>query len=186
MKKIFLAPLLLAIMQSCLAEDTFSNSGKHYIFGVNFGVGEINTDLPSEEDNSEFTGGIFYGYQYNSKWTINAGFAAGSSIDCIIACLDDLSLYRSAEYNSYILNIKRSLPLSRRWSVFGKLGANYYNSKFYGAHIDKITDRGVGALLATGFDFRAFNGFGVGFEAKWLDMGDINATNYTVNFSHMF
>lgn len=83
-------------------------------------------------------------------------------------------------------NVKGSLPLSHRWSVFGKLGVNYYDLVFSGDdRVNKI-DTGVGALLAKGLDFRAYNGLGLGFEMTLLYMDNILAKNLTINFSFMF
>ena len=57
---------------------------------------------------------------------------------------------------------------------------------FSGGNRVNETDSGVGALLATGLDFRAYNGFGLGLEMTLLDMGNISAKNVTLNFSYMF
>ncbi len=182
MKKLYFTLLLLAITGPCLAFDTISSTGKNHTLGVNLGFGSFDTDISSENDVSGSFGGYIYGYKYDSTWTINTGIVSGGSF-CIITCFGDA---RVLNYDSYILNIKGSLPLSNRWSAFGKLGVNYYDVVFSGGDRVNITDTGVGALLATGVDFRAYNGFGLGFEMTLLDMDNHLAKNVTLNFSYMF
>ncbi|TPH13330.1 outer membrane beta-barrel protein [Litorilituus lipolyticus] len=186
MKQIILTVLLWMLMQPCFATENISTLGKHHIIGINLGVGKITTDLPIEQDDNEISSGIYYGYKYDTNWTINAGISEGDSIGCAIQCVADTNLYRKIKYKSYLLNLKGSIPLSNRWSMFGKIGANYYQSEFSGEYRAKISENGVGALFAAGFEVRAFNGVGFAFEAKRLSMGDIAATNYTLNFSYMF
>jgi len=169
----------------CLAIDNLSSTGKNHTLGINFGLGNVDTDISSETDDSESVVGFNYGYQYSENWAINVGKTSGSSF-CIVTCAEISSTVRTLGYNSYNLNVKGSIPLSNRWSMFGKLGLNHYDLEFSGADRISLTDNGVGALLATGFEFRAHNGFGIGFEATWLDMGNISAENYTINFSYMF
>lgn len=185
MNKIYFTPLLLAITQPCLAVEEISSKGKSHTLEIQLGLGSVDTETASEKDDKESVSGFIYGYKYNSNLTINMGVVSGETY-CIITCPQDWSSIRTLEYDSYILNAKGSLLLSNRWSVFGKLGANYYNLEFSGENRASATDTGVGALLATGFDFRAYNGFGLGFEIAYLDMGNISAENYTLNFSYMF
>lgn len=193
-KVYFILVLLVVLTQPCLAAESISSDNKHHSFGIKYGVGSIRTDLLSERSyNGEF-GGVIYGYQYDSNWTINTGLVLGEELDvCIITCIkyDDASLYdkesfRTVDYYSYILNIKGSLPLNNRWTIFGKLGVNHYNSKFSGADRNSVTENGIGTLLAAGIDFRAYNGFGVGLEVIRLDMGEIYAAGLAINLSYLF
>ena len=177
--------MLLALSIPCLAVDNLSSIGKNHTLGINLGLGGVDTDISSETDESESVIGVIYGYQYSSIWAINTGMISAESF-CIITCLKGTSIARTLGYDSYLLNIKGSLNFSNRWSMFGKLGVNYYDLEFSGGQRIDLTDSGVGGLLATGFDFRAHNGFGFGIEATWLDMGNVSATNYTINLSYMF
>jgi hypothetical protein len=185
MKKLYLILVLLTFTQTCLAVENSRVDEKFHTIGFNLGVGTIRTDVSSESDDLAGVAGINYGYQYDSTWAIGTGLVSGDSI-CIITCLDDMSLARNVGYDSYILNIKGSLPLSNRWFLFGKVGGNYYNVEYTGSNRANLKDSGVGALLAAGFDFRAHNGFGLGLETTWLDMGDIYATTFTLNISYAF
>ena len=183
MKNIYLTLVLFALAQPCLAADGISSDGKSHTLSINWGFGSVNTDISSEIDvDGDAIGGYVYGYKYDSTWTVNVGKLSGGSF-CIITCFGDV---RNLNYDSYILNIKGSMPLSNRWSFYGTLGANSYEVVFSGnSRIDR-TDSGVGVLLATGFDFRAYNGFGLGFEAIYLDMGHTSGESFTLNFSYMF
>ncbi|WP_157826746.1 outer membrane beta-barrel protein [Colwellia sp. 12G3] len=174
--------MLFVLAQPCLAVDNISSNGKNHTLGINLGLDSVDTDISSESDDGGIITGFTYGYKFDSTWTVNTGKVFGGSF-CIVTCFGDV---RVLDYDSYILNIKGSLPLSNRWSVFGKLGVNYYNVMFSGGNRVNVIDTGVGTLLATGFDFRAYNGFGLGFEMTLLDMGNILAKNVTLNFSYMF
>lgn len=183
MKIIFITLILLTSASQCFAVDDISSNGKKHILGIDLGIGSINPENSEEELDTESVVRLTYGYQYNSTWSVNTGviFGSGSEL-CIVTCPE----LRSLSYNSYILNIKGSHPLNNRWSVFGKLGVNYYDLELSGANQARVTDSGIGPLIATGFDFRAYNGFGLGIELSLQDMGVITSTSASVNFSYMF
>ncbi len=163
--------------------DNPNSEGNKHIVGVNIGIGRASTDISSEISDSENVGGLFYGYQFNSTWTLNTGVIVGDSL-CIFTCSNNND--RTLDFNSYFLSVKSSYSLNNRWSVFGKLGVNHYNYEFSGDDRVSLTENGFGSLLATGFDFRARSGFGIGLEVLFLDMGNVSQESFGVNFSYMF
>lgn len=189
MNKVYFILVLLAVFtQSCLAIEDISSNSKHHSLGYQLGLGSIRTDLASEEDGHLFFQGVTYGYQFSSNWTMSAGVVKGEEVlYCIITCFPEAEIpYRTIDFKSYMLSIKGSLPFSKRWSVYGKLGGNYFKSEFTGNNRYSVTKNGTGALLATGFDFRAYNGFGLSLEAIWLDMKEVNVSGFSVNVSYLF
>ena len=183
MKIIFITLVLLTSATPCFAVDDISSNGKRHILGIDLGLGAIDPENSEEELDTESIVRLTYSYQYNSTWAINTGviFGEGTKL-CIVTCPE----LRSLSYNSYTLSIKGSHPLNNRWSVFGKLGVNHYDLELSGANQADVTDNGIGPLIATGFDFRAYNGFGLGIELSLQDMGVITSTAVSVNFSYMF
>lgn len=183
LKAIFITLVLLTSASPCFAVDDISSNGKNHIFGIDLGLGSIDPENTEEELDTESVVKLTYGYQYNSILSINTGVIFGNGTElCIVTCPE----LRTLSYNSYILNIKGSHPLNNRWSVFGKLGINYYDLELSGANQANVTDNGVGPLIATGFDFRAYNGLGLGIELSLQDMGVMTSTGISVNFSYMF
>ncbi|PKG80625.1 hypothetical protein CXF85_21095 [Colwellia sp. 75C3] len=183
MKIIFITLVLLISTSPCFAVEYISSNGKNHIFGIDLGLGSIDPENFEEELDTESIVRLTYGYQYNSTWSINTGLIFGNGTElCIVTCPE----LRTLSYTSYILNIKGSHPLNNRWSVFGKLGVNYYDLELSGANQANVTDNGIGPLIATGFDFRAYNGFGLGIELSLQDMAVITSTGVSFNFSYMF
>ena len=185
MKLRYLTALLIAFSQPYLSADNISSNSKQHILSANLGIGSTETDLFTESGDLS-TWSILYGYKYDSTWTINTELIFADDLECFISCMSDVLNIRHIDYNALILNVQGSLPLSERWSMFGKLGFNYYRSDFYGGNKPRINNNGLGSFAAAGFNFRAFNGFGLGFEGKKLSMGDIDSTIYSLNFSYMF
>jgi hypothetical protein len=134
MKKVYFIALLLALTFPCLAVENISSHNKQHILSVEHGSSTIDTDLPSEESDRVETYSLSYGDQYDSIWVINTELVVGKGDDCLLVCAGDGSNYnfRSSRYNGYIINTKGSLPLSSRWSIFGQLGVNYWQSELYG------------------------------------------------------
>jgi len=168
----------------CFATDNSRNE-KNHIVGISLGFGDVNSDIPSEKDDRGTVAGVNYGYQFNSNWALNAGVIFGDSL-CLIACPSDKSTLRNLSYDSYLVTLKGSLPISNRWSVFAKLGVNSYQVNLTGDDRDRLITEGAGGVIGTGFDFRAYNGFGVGIGVTLLDMEDLLAINSTVNISYLF
>ncbi len=184
MKIIFPALVLLMTSAQCFAVDN-SNNEKNHVLGIQLGFTSVNSEITSERSDGGTVAGINYGYQFNPTWAINAGVLFGDSL-CLITCPQDMSTIRTMDYDSYLLTIKGSVPISKRWSVFGKLGANSYNLEFSGDDRASLLNNGVGGVLAAGFNFRAYNGFGLDIEVTLLDMDIVSATSTTVNVSYMF
>jgi hypothetical protein len=186
MKRIYVGIIVGMIATQCTSLQ--ANESKHHTIGVNLGFGEITNGFDKNEDGFEFTDGVFYEYQFNNVWAVYTAYLSGSDIGCFICGTgnDDLFTRPKLNYDSYLSGIKGSLQLSQRWALFGKLGVNYYKTEFADNKQSNDSQTGIGVFAATGFDFRAYNGFGLGFESKWLDMGELKSVNYTLNFSYRF
>lgn len=184
MKTIYFALVLLPLAQPCFAKDNISKNERKHTVSFNVGAGSIYASELSETDGVLSAGGLFYNYQYDDNWAISTGKMLGFG-NCLLFCADD-SNFGTISHDNYVLHIKGLLPINNDWSIFGRLGINYYDFEFANDNNVSLSDSGVGAVLAAGVDFRVYKGFGLGFEATWLDMDTVEATVFTLNFSYSF
>lgn len=183
MKIILITTILLIITPASFADDKVSPYDKAHTFEIGLALGSIHSDKELNDVDSETIVKLIYGYRYDSTWSINTGvnFGNGTGI-CILTCTG----HNYLKHKSFILNVKGSIPLSQHWSVFGKLGLNYYDIELSGLEKTKNNVNGIGALIATGLDFSFDNGLGLGLEFSLQEMNVLTSTNASFNLSYMF
>ncbi|NQZ08252.1 MAG: porin family protein [Algicola sp.] len=188
MKKSLLAALILAICPLSQAADN-SSEGKTHTLGYGAGWGSIKSDTfyrnSEEHDHSLY----YYNYRLNESWSVNVEHIQGDSnggfldINLFPGGADD---FDRVNYKAYAVSLKGAVNLSNRWSLYGKLGGHAYKTEFTDSVNTNYDDDGFDINGALGFEFRAYNGFGIGFEAGRIKLGDTQANTLGINLSYAF
>lgn len=117
---------------------------------VGIGVGEADTD-------SRHTSGKLYaGYQFKPMWGAELAY-------------NDLRSYRGANVDSWTVAGTGTLPLTKGWQLFGKLGAAYNRADFAGA--DDRTEPMVG--IGVGYSL----GKNLGLRFEYEDFGELSGSS---------
>ena len=82
--------------------------------------------------------------------------------------------------------IKGDIDLSQRNSLYGKIGAQYYDYEF--SRNDRFIegDSGTGLFLEAGWQYRWDLGIGMNAGLRYQDMGDLEFTSANVGISYTF
>jgi len=90
------------------------------------------------------------------------------------------------EYSNLVVAVKGKLPLSERNSLYGKIGAQYYDYDINRQNHTIIHDSDIGLYLAAGWQYQWDMGIGmdVGYEA--IDMGDLDTYTLNIGMSYQF
>ncbi|NRA70036.1 MAG: porin family protein [Gammaproteobacteria bacterium] len=90
------------------------------------------------------------------------------------------------KYSNLVVAAKGAYPLSQRNSVYGKIGAQYYdyNIKQSGKSLNK--DSGLGLFVGAGWQYQWDMGLAINAGVKYYDMGDIKSVGSTVGISYQF
>ncbi|MCJ8269286.1 MAG: porin family protein [Psychrosphaera sp.] len=184
MKKSLMALLVLALSPMAHCEEN-SSTDKTHTLGFGFGWTNMRSDLVAETSDIQGYGSYFYSYQFTPVWAINFDHTTADTKNIGFGD-SDVAIYRQAKYNANIISAKGRVALSPRWQFYGKLGANQYQMDYTGQQQPAHHQSGLGIALAAGVEFRAYNGFGFGFQIQHLDMGDTRVTANGMYFSYLF
>lgn len=185
MKKTILSMLLLAA-PFCHA-DNFSTKADSHEFGIMLGSGNVSSDFLNDESDSSIFGGFLYNYHFSDQLGFEISHISGDTDEVIITGLDSGNFKRSVEFTTYNFAVKGGLKFSERWRGYGLLGLNYHNLDLRTKSTQVIIDdNGVGVTAGLGIEFRAYNGFGLALESRYLSMGDTDATTTGLVFSWLF
>jgi hypothetical protein len=88
--------------------------------------------------------------------------------------------------DSLILAFKTDLALSKRNSLFAKVGAEFYQYELHLAHNELADNSGVGLYLEAGWQYRWDNGMGINSGLQYHDLGDLERTSVNFGASYSF
>ncbi len=193
MKKPLLAAIILAaspLLVAPQAQATTGNSSDETTHAVGYGVGVGNLKSNQFRRDSETQTHIqlYYSYRVSEHWSVNVEYLKGESggffgSESLPSKSDS---YDKLEYRAYALRLKGSLAISNRWRFYGKLGGHAYKTEFIDRINPNYDDSGFNINAALGFEFRAFSGFGIGFEGGHIKMGDAKANTQGIYLSYAF
>jgi hypothetical protein len=192
MNKTLLAAIMLAaspllISPQALAADNNSSQGKTHTVGYGAGWGSIKSEQFSRDSEDHSHDLFYYNYRLNNHWSINAEYIQGDSNGGFLDIdLFGSDTYHRVNYKAYAVSLKGALNMSNRWSFYGKLGGHSYKTEFTDDTNPNFNDDGFDINAALGFEFRAYNGFGVGFEVGHIKMGDTEANTQGIYLSYAF
>lgn len=142
----------------------------------------------------------YYNYAVNRHFSLEVGVNVGADFDkwecekvdkndwnCFDTDNDHFGLgVDEIEFSNVVIAIKGTLPLSKRNSLYGKLGVQAYSYDISSDNITVVDDSGTGLYLAAGWQYRWDFGLGmnVGYEA--IDMGKLDTFTLNTGISYQF
>ena len=194
---IFVNRILLAIyfvfvtFQPCslLAVEQDQALKKH-IFGAQWSLGSADHDksLINDTGVSHLYG--YYNYAIDQKLAIEIGYNEGS--DWSIGWGWDSD---DTKYKNFVIATKGSIPLSKRNSLFFKLGGQIYDYQITDQSFDSQLNKtgnllekksGFGFYLEAGWQYRWDIGLGLNSGLQFMDMGNLTISTFTTGISYQF
>ena len=170
-----------------------NSTDNNHSISAKFGTGAVITNDSTLDTKLSEQYGLVYNYRLNKNYAVSTQYLEGR-FTCFIACFT--SDFRSAEWRSQQITLKKLIPFTMRWSAFAKLGINYSRNRFTtnNVSLSYITDEmlpdtkssGVNYVLALGLEFKTSNGFKFGFDAQHLPMPLFDANIYSAFVGYSF
>lgn len=144
---------------------------------------------------------LFYNYQFVDHFSVEVGFNSAAEYDdwdCeeddddnwTCRWNDDNKIFNMEsddfELHGFVAAIKGDVPLSKRNSLYGKVGAQYYDYEFSGNDHYIGGDSGTGLFLEAGWQYEWDLGLGMNVGIRYQDMGDLTLTSSNVGISYAF
>ena len=144
---------------------------------------------------------LYYNYQAFENISFEAGYIGGSQFDdwdCVedshdtwtCSFDDDDKIFNLTaddfSLNGFVVAIKGDLPLSKRNSLYGKLGGQYYDYNFSFHNRTVEEDSGTGVFVEGGWQYRWDMGIGMKVGLRYQDLGDLTLKSSNVGISYTF
>ena len=199
MAKFSLGISALTLALSLAAGLVHGDEQKHTIaVDLSSGTGEYKG---SKQDGDGFAFAyIYYNYQAFENFSLEVGYLGGTHVDdwdcdedegdwtCSVNDDDNLFNLNANEFtlDSLVFALKGQFPLSQRNSLYGKIGAQYYDYDFNYKNNSLAEDDGIGVLLEAGWQYRWDNGIGMNAGIRYQDLGDITFKTRNIGISYSF
>lgn len=194
--------ILLALSASTFSINAFADydvESPHTV-GLQSGGGGIEYKGKDTDGEGVGVSYLHYNYQFAPNYYLEVGLAGAVDIEdweCTEkgdASWDCLSDYDNKfdlqadhfEYGAVILALKTDLSLSKRNSLFAKVGAAFYNYQVDLDHSRVADENGTGLFAEAGWEYRWDNGFGLSTSLQYQDAGDLEINSFNVGISYAF
>ena len=163
--------------------------------GVNAGSGSISFKGKDSKNQSVWKINGFYNMKLSEHFSIETGLSFANDLDdleCkynqddyVVKCVNKDLYADKFEYRAIYIAARAQVALSKRNSLYGKIGANYFDYDlrlFQGANID---DNSLGWQSEIGWQYQWDNGLGIQAGLQYSDAGDVelNTTHLGISYS---
>ncbi|WP_019030220.1 outer membrane beta-barrel protein [Colwellia piezophila] len=165
---------------------------------IGFAIGEYKN---STQDGDGFIQHyLFYNYRIIDNFSVEVAYNTATEFDswqCIETGEDSFTcgsrdkllfglLANEMELDSFVVAIKGQAPLSKRNSLYAKLGGQYYDYKFTrNGHFVEGED-GTGVFFEAGWQFQWGMGIGMNVGLRYQDLGELTLKSPNVGISYAF
>lgn len=195
MKKFIALTLVTTLLSStaALAKD------EHQIGAQLFG-GDASYKSSKKDGDGVSSLYLYYNYQFDSMFTLEAGFNVGTEVDdwdckditkSKFECIrEDNALFdlnaNKLEFRNFIVATKLEYELTQNANLYGKIGAHRYDYEMKNADKQLVDEHGFGFLAEAGWAYEWSNGIGMNVAARYLDMGDLDTTSFGAGITYRF
>ena len=192
-----LVALSLISSTAAVANSTEHNELKRHTFGGKIAVGNVELKSSPDEDYTNFYS--YYNYKLNQTLSLEVGLNFGfdasdwecEDFDNGFTCRDrNDSMFGigadELEVTSLVLAGKAAIPLSKRNSLYAKLGANIYDYEILRDDRLLLEDSGTGVYLEAGWQYAWDFGLGMDAGLQYFDMGDLDSVTFGVGVNYQF
>ncbi len=196
--KILSATFSATLLALSMSSTVMAEVDTEHTIGLQFGGGGL--EYKGESTHGRGTGQayLYYNYKIMPQYYLEVGLSKGADTDWDCKrdshndwqCdADDHDFDLQADdfkYNALIIALKTDLALSERNSLYGKIGASYYDYKV-SLNKNKIANEdGVGFVAEAGWEYRWDNGMGMNAGIQYQDMGDLEMKTLNVGINYAF
>lgn len=197
----------LALTTLSLTNPVFANKNatqldKNSPHSVGFQAGAGNMEYKNADAKYNIIGTsyLYYNYQFANNLYLEVGLSgaadaedwqcerdAQNAWDCTNKNNKNLTVTAdSFEYNAYVLALKGNIALSERNSLYGKIGANFYDYKLELKREKTADESGTGVFFEAGWEYRWDNNIGMNIGIKAESAGDVEIASTNIGISYQF
>lgn len=168
--------------------------------GFQTGMGNMEYKNTDAKYNIIGTSYLYYNYQFANNLYIEVGLSGAADAEdwqCEKDAQDEWNCTNkdnknlnvtadSFQYNAFIVALKGNIALSQRNSLYGKIGANFYNYELELKREKTVDKSGTGVFLEAGWEYRWDNNIGMNVGIKVEGAGDVDIAATNIGISYQF
>jgi len=197
MKKLAITTLLTALITTPLWADEVKN--RH---SVGFQVGGGGLEYKGKGTDGQGVGQsyLYYNYQFMPNYYAEIGLVGADDIDdwqceensagkleCFTDESDNFEFNAdNFDFNSIVVALKTDMKLSKRNSLYAKVGAEFYDYQFKLDRKEIVDEDGVGLFLEAGWEYRWDSGVGFNTGFQFHHLGDLKMNTFRMGISYAF
>jgi|LLEM01.1.fsa_nt_gi hypothetical protein len=198
--KLLNSALTTLLSLSLISTAVYCEESKHTV-GLVAGIASGEYKNSSKDGDGFIQSYLFYNYQVIDNFSVEIGYNGATeydSWDCKEDHNDNWTCSWSEnnkifnmdvddfELDGLVAAIKGNIVISKRNSLYGKIGAQYYDFEFTGNDHYIEGDSGTGLFLEAGWQYVWDLGIGMNVGVRYQDMGDLTLTSSNVGISYSF
>lgn len=175
-----------------------ATKGPHSI-GVQLAGG--GAEYKNSKQDGDGAGSIYFHYNYNfsDMLALEVGLNSGGDAevwkckdtkDKLVCDKQTNKLFNLAaddfKYGNLVVAAKGQYALTERNSLYGKLGANFYDYEINNGKNKLASDDGIGLFAEAGWQYQWDNGVAVKAGYQLMNMGDLKVSGTTLGVSYQF
>ena len=180
---ILLATVSTAIMpQLTLASENLND--KVHTFSFETGFGNSDYDKGVSSDDGVAHASFRYSYEILPTYEVELGYTVGSDVDdfLFLGLFEDVEL----DYEAFTLSAQKSWSISKRNSLYAKLGTSSFDYEYTENDKVLVDDSGMGFVAGVGWQLRFPSGFGLSAGFEYHQMKDLKVKAYTLGMNYKF
>ncbi len=181
--------------------STYSNAqDKPHSFGLVTGAASGEYKNSSQDGDGFAQAYLFYNYQVFKNFSVEFAYNTAAELDsweCNETTEDKWTcgtndkpmfglLANEMQLDGFVVAIKGEAPLSKRNSLYAKLGAQYYDYKFSRNDNFVEGEDGTGVFFEAGWQYIWNCGIGMNVGLRYQDMGELTLKSPNVGISYSF
>ena len=196
-----LSPLMTISLLSLSLLSTFTHAQDHqHSYGITIGAGGGEYKNSTQDGDGFAQAYLFYNYQALEHFSVEVAYNSAIELDswqCEEKYDDKWTcdtnnkpmfglLANEFELDGFVVAIKGQVPISQRNSLYGKLGAQYYDYAFSRNGYTVESEDGTGVLFEAGWQYQWDMGIGMNVGLRYQDLGDLTLISQNIGISYAF
>jgi len=188
-----------ALLTVLLSSSVIAAEKSKHAIGFQVGAGGLeynNLDTDNEGMGSSY---LYYNYTLSQNYYFEVGVVGAEDIDDWDCdknnngdweCFSDGSkldlIADDFDYKALVVAVKTDLVLSKRNSLYGKVGALFYDYEMQLRTNKTVKEDGTGYMVEAGWTYRWDSGIGMNVGLQYQDAGDLELRALNVGINYAF
>jgi len=191
-----ISAVLLTVL---LSSSVMAAEKSKHTLGFQVGAGGLEYNNQDTDNEGMASSYLYYNYKLSQNYYLEVGATGAEDIDDWDCdknnsgdweCFSDGSkldlIADDFDYKALVIALKTDLSLSKRNSIYGKVGALFYDYEMELRSNKTVKEEGTGYMLEAGWAYRWDSGMGMNVGWQYQDASDLKLSALNVGINYAF